>query len=97
VLLSWPARLGVHAHGVRQAVRKEGGLKCPDELAYTHIIICRAISEGTTLDVLVTHLARNLQFGVAEDKMMERLWGDNFFDPKTKKWTKKHTGTDTCQ
>ena len=29
--------------------------------------------------------------------MMERLWGDNFFDPKTKKWTKKHTGTDTCQ
>jgi len=37
------------------------------------------------------------QFGVAEDKMMERLWGDNFFDPKTKKWTKKHTGTDTCQ
>jgi elongation factor 2 len=37
------------------------------------------------------------KFGVAEDKMMERLWGDNFFDPKTKKWTKKHTGTDTCQ
>ena len=29
--------------------------------------------------------------------MMERLWGDNFFDPKSKKWTKKHTGTDTCQ
>ena len=43
------------------------------------------------------HLARHVQFGVAEDKMMERLWGDNFFDPKTKKWTKKHTGTDTCQ
>jgi hypothetical protein len=39
----------------------------------------------------------HVQFGVAEDKMMERLWGDNFFDPKTKKWTKKHTGTDTCQ
>ena len=22
-------------------------------------------------------------------KMMEKLWGDNFFDPSTKKWTKK--------
>ena len=29
--------------------------------------------------------------------MMERLWGDNFFDQKTKKWTKKHTGTNSCQ
>ena len=29
--------------------------------------------------------------------MMERLWGDNFFDPATKKWTKKHTGTDSCK
>ena len=29
--------------------------------------------------------------------MMERLWGDNFFDPATRKWSKKHTGTDTCK
>lgn len=28
--------------------------------------------------------------------MKERLWGDNFFDSATKKWTKKHTGSDTC-
>ncbi len=28
---------------------------------------------------------------------MERLWGDNFFDPTTKKWSKKHTGSDTCK
>lgn len=29
------------------------------------------------------------KFGVERKKMMERLWGDNFFDPTTKKWTKK--------
>ena len=28
--------------------------------------------------------------------MMEKLWGDNFFDPATKKWTKKHTGAKSC-
>mmetsp|Transcript_60368 Transcript_60368/g.121123 ORF Transcript_60368/g.121123 Transcript_60368/m.121123 type:complete len:905 (-) Transcript_60368:209-2923(-) len=29
------------------------------------------------------------KFGIAEDKMMEKLWGDNYFDAKNKKWTKK--------
>ena len=29
--------------------------------------------------------------------MMEKLWGDNFWDPSTKKWTKKATGTATCK
>lgn len=29
--------------------------------------------------------------------MMEKLWGDNFFDPATKKWTKKHTGAASCK
>jgi elongation factor 2 len=29
------------------------------------------------------------KFGVDEAKMMERLWGENFFDPATKKWTIK--------
>jgi len=28
------------------------------------------------------------KFGVNKDAMMERLWGDSFFNPKTKKWTK---------
>jgi elongation factor 2 len=36
------------------------------------------------------------KFGVAEEKMMSKLWGDNFFDMKTKKWTKKDTGSETC-
>lgn len=27
------------------------------------------------------------KFGVDQSKMMERLWGDNYFNPKTKKWT----------
>ncbi|KAJ9203647.1 hypothetical protein DTO280E4_2194 [Paecilomyces variotii] len=31
------------------------------------------------------------KFGVDRNKMMERLWGDNFFNPKTKKWTKTET------
>jgi len=37
------------------------------------------------------------KFGVAEEKMMEKLWGSNFFDPATKKWTKKNTGSKTCK
>lgn len=37
------------------------------------------------------------RFGVEEAKMMEKLWGDNFFDPATKKWTKKSTGAATCK
>ncbi|KAL4791522.1 P-loop containing nucleoside triphosphate hydrolase protein [Aspergillus filifer] len=28
------------------------------------------------------------KFGVDRKKMLERLWGDNYFNPKTKKWTK---------
>ncbi|KIV81094.1 elongation factor 2 [Exophiala sideris] len=31
------------------------------------------------------------KFGVDKSKMMERLWGDSFFNPKTKKWTKVGT------
>ena len=26
------------------------------------------------------------KFGISEDKMMEKLWGDNYFDAKAKKW-----------
>jgi elongation factor 2 len=29
------------------------------------------------------------KFGVSLEKMMSKLWGDNFFNVKTKKWTKK--------
>ncbi|RAL66151.1 hypothetical protein DID88_005823 [Monilinia fructigena] len=31
------------------------------------------------------------KFGVDRNKMMERLWGDNYFNPHTKKWTTKST------
>lgn len=37
------------------------------------------------------------KFGTDHKKMMEKLWGDNFFDPATKKWTKKETGSATCK
>ena len=30
---------------------------------------------------------------VPEDKMLKRLWGDNFYDPSTKKWG--HVQTET--
>jgi elongation factor 2 len=29
------------------------------------------------------------KFGVDRSKMMDRLWGDSYFNPKTKKWTNK--------
>lgn len=32
------------------------------------------------------------KFGVDKKKMMDRLWGDNFFNAKTKKWTKSADG-----
>jgi len=28
------------------------------------------------------------KFGVAKERMVQKLWGDNFYDPKTKKWKK---------
>ena len=31
------------------------------------------------------------KFGVDKEKMMARLWGDNYFNPATKKWTTKGT------
>ncbi|XP_047163222.1 elongation factor 2-like [Vigna umbellata] len=37
------------------------------------------------------------KFGIDEAKMMSRLWGANFFDSATKRWTNKHTGTATCK
>lgn len=37
------------------------------------------------------------KFGVDREKMMSRLWGDNFFNPATKKWTKSSTDADGKQ
>ncbi|KAJ4821246.1 Elongation factor 2 [Rhynchospora pubera] len=37
------------------------------------------------------------KFGVDEAKMMERLWGENYFDPATKKRTTKNIGSPTCK
>ncbi|GCE97810.1 elongation factor 2 [Zygosaccharomyces mellis] len=34
------------------------------------------------------------KFGVDKNKMMEKLWGDSYFNPKTKKWTNKDTDAD---
>ncbi|KAJ1547393.1 Elongation factor 2, partial [Cladochytrium tenue] len=34
------------------------------------------------------------KFGVDKEKMMVKLWGDNYFNPATKKWTTKSTGAD---
>ncbi|KAK8588964.1 hypothetical protein V6N13_087852 [Hibiscus sabdariffa] len=37
------------------------------------------------------------KFNLDESKMVERLWGENFFDTATKKWTTKNTGSATCK
>jgi len=44
----------------------------------------------------LTRFARmySKKFGVAESKMMSKLWGNNFFDAKAKKWKKKNVGED---
>jgi len=33
------------------------------------------------------------KFGVSKDKLMEKLWGDNFYDPDAKKWVKQSTSS----
>ncbi|KAJ6487915.1 P-loop containing nucleoside triphosphate hydrolase protein [Mycena sanguinolenta] len=47
---------------------------------------------GFTLHQFASRYSK--RFGVDRDKMMERLWGDNFFDSKTKKWTTQSTDAD---
>jgi elongation factor 2 len=37
------------------------------------------------------------KFNVDEKKMMERLWGEYYFDPATKKWTAENMGSPTFQ
>lgn len=32
------------------------------------------------------------KFGMSMEKMRKKLWGDNFFDPKKRKWVKKNPG-----
>jgi len=34
------------------------------------------------------------KFGVPKEKLVTRLWGDNYFDPATKKWVDNNTGSD---
>ncbi|SAL96738.1 hypothetical protein [Absidia glauca] len=34
------------------------------------------------------------KFGVDKQRMMEKLWGENFFNPQTKKWTTRSTDAD---
>jgi elongation factor 2 len=34
------------------------------------------------------------KFGVDREKMMQKLWGDNFFNPATKKWSTKSNDAD---
>ncbi|KAJ6501881.1 eukaryotic translation elongation factor 2 [Mycena sanguinolenta] len=47
---------------------------------------------GFTLRQFADRYAK--KFGVDKDKMMKRLWGDNFFNPSTKKWTTQSTDAD---
>ncbi|KAF8506552.1 eukaryotic translation elongation factor 2 [Russula emetica] len=44
---------------------------------------------GFTLRQFASRYAK--KFGVDKDKMMVKLWGDNFFNPVTKKWSTKST------
>jgi len=34
------------------------------------------------------------RFGVSKDKLMDKLWGDNYFNPQTRKWSTKSTDAD---
>ena len=47
---------------------------------------------GFTLRQFASRYAK--KFGVDREKMMAKLWGDNFFNPATKKWSTKATDAD---
>ncbi|KAG6916473.1 Elongation factor 2 [Tephrocybe rancida] len=47
---------------------------------------------GFTLRQFASRYAK--KFGVDKDKMMIKLWGDNFFNPTTRKWTTQSTDAD---
>lgn len=40
--------------------------------------------------------ARNYaaRFNIPEDVLMKKFWGDNFYDPSTKKWSTSNIGAD---
>ncbi|TFY66409.1 hypothetical protein EVG20_g4685 [Dentipellis fragilis] len=50
---------------------------------------------GFTLRQFASRYAK--KFGVDKEKMMDKLWGDNYFNPATKKWTTKGTDADGKQ
>ncbi|KAL5536007.1 EFT2_1 [Sanghuangporus sanghuang] len=50
---------------------------------------------GFTLRQFANRYAK--KFGVDREKMMAKLWGDNFFNPATKKWSTKATDADGKQ
>jgi len=47
---------------------------------------------GFTLGKFATMYAK--KFGVEKEKLMQRLWGENYFDAKAKKWKKQAVGDD---
>ncbi|KAG9124401.1 Elongation factor 2 [Ceratobasidium sp. 392] len=47
---------------------------------------------GFTLRQFATRYSK--KFGVGKEKMMLKLWGDNFFNPATKKWSTKSNDAD---
>ncbi|PVZ96614.1 hypothetical protein BB558_007465 [Smittium angustum] len=47
---------------------------------------------GFTLTQFASRYAK--KFGVDKSKMMSKLWGENYFNPKTKKWTSKSNDAD---
>lgn len=36
------------------------------------------------------------KLNIAPEKLQKRLWGDNFYDPDTKKWYHSHTSCSSC-
>lgn len=47
-----------------------------------------------TLKTFASMWAR--KYKVDEKKMMEKLWGEHYFDSATRKWSTKHNGSPTC-
>ncbi|KAI9337211.1 P-loop containing nucleoside triphosphate hydrolase protein [Obelidium mucronatum] len=65
-------------------------LQVDKESLYTHGTVCFGSGlHGWAFTLRQFAALYSKKFGVAKEKMMAKLWGDNYFNPATKKWTTK--------
>ena len=90
-ILAWPVPVtGDELHGGRPYAFHAFGVQlissCVPSFRIATILLCTFLSNDFTLKQFAQMYAS--KFGVDTDKI-KKLWGESFFNPKTKKWSKR--------